>query len=103
MLRWYYTDNFGNKLELKTNASKTFVRNEHFQNFVKLFSRLPIEKRHDLKKVLGSKRQNYGRDPNLCSSGRNDADMLQREPLTKKTCIFCDIVGGQKNKTKMTN
>ena len=90
MLSWYYTDYAGNKLDLKSDASKMSERNIDFKKFVKLYSKLPNDKRHDLIKVLGSMRQNNGRDINLCSRVRLLEElMLNREAL--KNCTVCDL------------
>ena len=82
MLSWYYTDYAGNKLYLKSDASKMSERNIDFKKFVKIYSKIPNDRRHDLIKVLGSKRQNNGRDINLCSRTEPlEILMLHREAL----------------------
>ena len=82
MLSWYYTDYAGNKLDLKSDASKMSERNIDFKKFVKIFSKLPNNRRHDLIKILGSMRQNNGRAINLCNRfSKIEELMLNREAL----------------------
>ena len=104
MLSWYYTDYAGNKLDLKSDASKMSERNIDFKKFVKLYSKLPNDKRHDLIKVLGSKRQNNGRDINLCSRVHGlEMLLLHREALNKLHSLWpLHKLGSERGEEKRT-
>ena len=71
-IRWYYTDNFGNTVNLKSDKHRANAKNKNFIEFVKIISKLNIEQKQELIKIIKGTRRELMQTSvgvNFCNNG----------------------------------